>query len=207
MPHEAGLLMAVNGQTPLIKSNDINRGFYTNPTIEHVYYSFLTNGVQSLSIYAEHVNETETWSGTWTNQLLNGGSQNFPATVRESLQLTTIGLETVRTLLSISDFRLGAGVGLGFGLGGADAEVRDTSGSLASYSSATAWDALMVSFLVRLRYSFRVATDREVSVIGQVRYWGFPAIGPIANGGSQYNGPGVRALSEVGYLAGVSLGF
>src|ERR1051325_2498556 len=65
MPHEAGVYVAFNGHKPLVSANEDNRGFYTNPTIEHVYYSFLTNGVQSLSVFAEHVSETRHWSGKW----------------------------------------------------------------------------------------------------------------------------------------------
>src|ERR1035437_592728 len=94
MPHEAGFLFAANGQASLVKANDVNRGFFTNPTIEHFYYSFVTNGVQSLSLFLEHVQETRGWNGMWTDPMLNGGSINFPAHVDEQLQMTTIGLET-----------------------------------------------------------------------------------------------------------------
>src|SRR5438105_15326576 len=107
MPHEAGLLIAVNGQSPLIAASDVNRGFYTNPAIEHAYYSVLTNGIQSLALFGEHVQETRSWHGLWTDLKINGGSQNFLATVQERLQMTTIGLETVRTLVSEYGLRFG----------------------------------------------------------------------------------------------------
>src|SRR5580693_521118 len=65
MPHEIGFWLAVNGQKPLISANETNRGFFTNPTIEHLYYSFASNGVQSVSVFVEHVNETRNWNGMW----------------------------------------------------------------------------------------------------------------------------------------------
>ncbi|GEM_PF-2265668 len=207
MPHEAGFWLAVNGQMPLGSSDNINRGFFTNPTIEHLYYSFESNGVQSLAIFAEHVGETREWSGMWTNQGFNGSSHSFPATVNESLEMTTIGLETVRTLISENGFRLAGGLGLGYGLGDASAEVRDTSGNVSNFSSAAVWDALLISVFIRAKYAIVVTPKYEISLMLEGRYWGFPAIGPVSSGGTAYNGPGLRAVNELGYLAGISIGF
>jgi hypothetical protein len=208
MPHEIGFWFAANGQLPLIKPDDANRGFFTNPAIEHLYYSFATDGVQSVSFFVEHVNETRPWNGTWTNYLYNDRYDTIPkASVGESLQMTTIGIETVRNLISESGLRVGGGIGVGFGLGGASASVRDTNGNQTSYSSATAWDALLVELLVRVRYSLIVTSSYDIGIMLQGRYWSFPAFGPVASGGSSYNGPALRAVSEVGYLAGVSIGF
>ena len=208
MPHEAGFWFATNGQAPLIKSNEANRGFYIDPTIEHAYFSFTTNGIQSLSVFIEHVNETRPWMGTWTNQLFNGGSTNFPASVQENLFMTTIGLETVRSLLSESGFRLGAGLGLGYGLGSANANVRNlSSGQTSNFSSTNAWNGLFLEAFLRARYSLFVTGSYDVGLMAMGRFWGFPAIGPIGSPGGEYNGPQLRALSEFGYLAGVSVGF
>jgi len=207
MPHEAGFSFAVNGHIPLISPDNVNRGFYTNPTIEHIYYSFLTNGLQSLSFFVEHVNETRGWSGVWSNPAFNG-STNFPADVSERLQMTTIGLETVRTLLSESGFRLGAGIGLGFGLGGATASVTNTkTGETETHSSFTTWDALLLTAQIRARYTLFTIGDEEIGIMLIGRYWGFPFIGPSGPSGVDYNGPDLRVLSEFGYLAGVSVGF
>lgn len=206
MPHEAGLYVAFNGHLTLVKTSDVNRGFYTNPTIEHGYYSFATNGIQSLSIFAEHVNETRSWQGPWTDYGLNGHTTNYVAIVDESLQLTTIGLETIRTLISESGFRFGVGLGVGYGLGGATANV-DTSGKISHYSSAATWNALLLEFMLRAKYTIADFKRYEIAIVAEGRYWGFPAMGPIGQAGAAYNGPGLRALSELGYLAGVSVGF
>ncbi len=206
MPREIGFWLAVNGQKPLIAPNDINRGFFTNPTIEHLYYSFASNGVQSASLFVEHLSETRDWSGMWANYGL--GSKPFPASVQESLGMTTIGFETLRNFISEGGFRFGAGLGVGYGLGGANANVRDsTTGAQTNYSSATLWDALLISVFVRARYSVYVTDSYEVAIMLMGRYWSFPAIGPIAPGGEAYNGPGLRAISELGYMAGIAVGF
>jgi hypothetical protein len=208
MPHEAGFWFSTNGQVPLIKPNEVNRGFYIDPTIEHAYYSFTTNGIQSLSVFIEHVDETRPWIGTWTNQLFNGGSSNFPASVQENLFMTTLGLETMRTLLSESGFRLGAGLGLGYGLGGASANVRNIStNQTTNYNSINAWSGLFLEGFLRARYSLFVTSQYDFGIMAMGRFWGFPAMGPIGSPGSQYNGPQLRALSEFGYLAGLSVGF
>src|ERR1035441_7171279 len=88
MPHEIGFWFAENGQLPLIKSDDANRGFFTNPAIEHLYYNFATNGVQSVSVFVEHINETRSWNGAWTNFLTGNRQASFPASVDETLQMT-----------------------------------------------------------------------------------------------------------------------
>jgi hypothetical protein len=208
MPHEIGFWFAENGQLPLIKSDDANRGFFTNPAIEHLYYSFATNGVQSVSIFVEHINETRPWNGTWTNYLYNDRFDTITkASVDETLQMTTLGFETVRNLISESGLRVGAGIGVGFGLGSASATVRDTIGNKTNYTSATDWDALLVELFVRARYSLIVTSNYDIGIMLQGRYWSFPALGPVASGGEAYNGPALRAVSELGYLAGLSIGF
>jgi hypothetical protein len=208
MPHEAGFWFASGGQIPLLTPNNVNRGYYTNPTIEHAYYSFRTNGVQSLSVFIEHVDETRPWNGVWTNLMLGDGSANFPASVQENLHMTTIGLETIRTFISESGFRLGAGLGLGYGLGGASAVVHNIStDQTTTYNSATAWSGLMLEGFLRARYSLIVTGRYDIGIMAMGRFWGFPAIGPLDGSGSDYNGPALRVLSEFGYLAGIAIGF
>ena len=85
MPQEVGLWLAVNGQKPLITTNETNHGFFTNPTIEHLYYSFASNGVQSVSFFVEHVDETRNWNGEWATYSL-GKNPNYPASVQEFLR-------------------------------------------------------------------------------------------------------------------------
>jgi hypothetical protein len=207
MPHEIGFWFAVNGQKPLITPDEINHGFFTNPTIEHLYYSFASNGVQSVSLFVEHVNETRNWNGEWATYAL-GKNPNYPASVEETLDVTSIGFETERNFISEGGFRFGAGLGVGFGLGGTSANVRDSAtGVQSSYSSATAWDALLVDLFIRARYSVYQTNAYEIAIQLMGRYWSFPTIGPIGSGGEAYNGPGLRAISEIGYMAGVAVGF
>ena len=208
MPHEIGLWFAVNGQKPLISENETNRGFFTNPTIEHLYYSFASNGVQSVSVFAEHVNETRNWNGEWANYASYGKNPPFPASVNESLDMTTVGIETMRNFISEGGFRFGAGLGVGFGLGGANANVRDSATKVqTSNPSSTSWDALLLSVCIRARYSIYQNSSYEVAIELMGRYWSFPAIGPIGDGGEAYNGPALRAISEIGYMAGIAVGF
>ncbi len=207
MPHEVGFWFAVNGQLPLIPPNEINHGFFTNPTIEHLYYSFATNGVQSVSVFVEHVSEAENWSGEWATYAL-GKNPNYPAAVAETLGMTSIGIETERNFISEGGFRFGGGLGVGFGLGGTSANVRDSlTGAQTTYSSATSWDALLIDFFLRARYSVYTSDSYEIALQLMGRYWSFPTIGPIGDGGNAYNGPGLRAISELGYMAGIAVGF
>ena len=207
MPHEIGFLLAVNGQKPLISPNETNRGFFTNPTIEHLYYSFATNGVQSVSVFVEHVNETRDWSGLWATYA-SGKNPNYPASVQESLGMTTVGIETLRNFISEGGFRFGAGIGVGFGLGGANANVYDSvTKAQTSNPSSTSWDALLISVFLRARYSLYQSDSYEVAIELMGRYWSFPLIGPIGDGGEAYNGPALRAISEIGYMAGIAVGF
>ncbi len=207
MPHEVGFWFVENGQKPLIAPNETNRGFFTNPTIEHLYYNVATNGVQSLAIFAEHIDETRSWKGVWTNYLFNGRYQNFSASVDESLSMTTLGLETVLNFVSESGFRLGAGLGVGYGLGTAGANVRDSLGTQTHYDAATLWNDLLFTIMIRARYSLIVTSSYDIGIMLQGRYWSFPALGPVSPGGEAYNGPGLRGVSEMGYLLGVSVGF
>ncbi len=207
MPHEIGFWFAENGQKPLISTNDVNRGFFTNPTIEHLYYSFATSGVQSVSVFVEHVNETRNWNGMWATYAI-GKNPNYPASVQESFSMTSVGIETLRNFISEGGFRFGAGLGVGFGLGGTSANVRDTTTDVwTSYSSATTWDALLFSAVVRARYSVYQSDSYEIALELMGRYWSFPLVGPTGEGGNAYNGPGLRAISEIGYMAGVAVGF
>jgi hypothetical protein len=97
---------------------------------------------------------------------------------------------------------------LGLGLGGASANVtNDTTQQTESHNSGTAWLALLVNASLRLRYTVWTGGQYDISLIALGRIWIFPYIGPTGSSGSAYNGPDLRALSEYGYLAGVSVGF
>lgn len=208
MPHEAGFWLAVNGQKPLHAPDESNRGFFTNPTIEHFYYSFASNGIQSVSFFVEHIDETRNWQGSWATYISGKNAGSYPASVQESIGMTMLGFETTRNFITLSDFRFGGGLGLGFGLGGASANVYDSlTKSQNSYSSATLWEAFLVHVFLRVRYSVYSSENYELALQLMGRYWSFPFLGPVANGGDAYNGPSLRAVSELGYMAGISIGF
>jgi hypothetical protein len=208
MPHEAGVFGAFGGQLALSADNETDRGFFQSPTIAHLYYSFVANGVQNLSVFVENVAETRSRTGTWSEIFLGGGEQNFPAHISENIHLTSIGLETMRTLATVSNFRLGGGLGLSYGLGGTRAEVvNDSSGERKIVTSCNAWQGLMFSAMVKIKYSIFINPEQEIALHVEGRYWGFPYIGPIGECADAYNGPELRTLHQLGYLAGISFGF
>ncbi|HEY3875672.1 MAG TPA: hypothetical protein VGM92_09360, partial [Candidatus Kapabacteria bacterium] len=208
MPHEAGLWIAIHGQKPLIAPNATNEGFFTNSTIEHFYYSFASSGVQSISFFVEHIDETRGWQGEWATYTSGKNAASYPASVQESIGMTTLGFETTRNFVTLSDFRFGGGIGVGFGLGGTSANVYDSATHLQnSYSSATLWEAFLVHVFLRARYTVYSAANYEIALQVMGRYWSFPFIGPVSAGGEAYNGPSLRAISELGYMAGVAVGF
>ncbi len=208
MPHEAGMWLAFNGQKPLISSNEMNRGFFINPTIEHFYYSLGSNGLQSVSFFVEHIDETREWQGNWATYMSGKNAASYPASVQESIGLTTLGFETTRNVITLSDFRFGGGIGVGFGLGGTSANVFDSlTKENNSFSSSTLWEAFLVHVYLRARYTVYSTSNYEIALQLMGRYWSFPFLGPIGSGGEAYNGPSLRAVSELGYMAGIAVGF
>lgn len=207
MPHEVGLWGAHYGQLRLEKETASNRGFFQNADVGHLYFSFLTNGVQSLSVYLEHVREARSREGVWTDVFVGHQQVGYPAHIDESVGLTVLGLETTRTLCVLGDLRLGGTLGLGFGFGGTTAEVTRTgSDTTNQFSSAFDWQAFQLSFGLRLRYSVYITGSTDYAVIAGARYWGFPYLGPIAPS-SNYNGPDFRNANNLGYIAGIAIGF
>jgi hypothetical protein len=207
MPHEAGLLGAHYGQMRLEKETSANRGFFQNADIGHVYFSFLSNGVQSLSVFVERVGETRSRDDIWTDVFIGQQHTGYPAHINENIGVTVVGLETTRTLYVLGDLRLGGTLGLGFGLGGTSADVTRTgTDSTMHVTSAFDWQAFQVSFGLRLRYSVYITGSTDYAIIAGARYWGFPYLGPIAPS-ANYNGPDFRNANDLGYIAGIAIGF
>jgi hypothetical protein len=205
-PREAGIWFAVNGQIPFV-NNSQSGGFFTNPTIEHAYYSFISNGVQSLAVFAEHVDETRERKQIWSDFFFPDKQVSYPATVTERLYMTTIGLETFRTLWTESDFRLAGGIGVGYGLGGATTDVHNDSTGVRHTEEVSGAEAgLLIFAALRVRYSVYTTPNYEVALALLGRYWSFPQIAPTSTARDAYNGRDTP-LSEFGYLAGISVGF
>lgn len=207
MPHEIGFWGAHQGQWRLEPESDANRGFFQNPDIAHVYYSFVSSGVQSLAVFIERVAETRSRNADWTYVLFGNHASSYPAHIEEHLALTTLGLETSRTLLRTGDFRVMGTLSLGYGLGGADARVTKLwTDSTDEYSSAFTWQAFELSLAVRARYSILITGKLDLGVIAGIRYWGYPSLGPLGTS-LNYNGPDFRNSNNVGYIAGIAIGF
>ncbi len=202
--HEIGFSFAFAGQSPFITSND-DAGFFRKPLMWNLRYQVATNYLQSIAIVLEHVGEERSRIGLWND--IPNSSPVYNAEISEQLSMTTLGLEGIRTFIRTDEFRLGIGIGLAYGFGGATATVKKiTDGTSSTFESCDTWNGFLVSAFLRGRYSFYISDKLDLGVTGSLRAWGFPTIGPLTNCSDEYNGPAVRSLFEVGYLAGISVG-
>jgi hypothetical protein len=202
-PNDISVSVAFGGQSSLITEPN-NTHFYRDPFIGRIQAQLVSNGVQSLSAFIETATETETRTGIWAWQ----PSPPFDATISENLHMTVLGLETIRTLISESGLRFGVGIGVGYGFGGAWVTTIDNATQTSTHSdSFNSWTGLYVTGLLRLRYSVYTKGSWDIGIILTGRYWGYPTIGPLSSPVDNYNGPDLRSLHELGYLAGVSVGF
>ena len=121
--------------------------------------------------------------------------------------MTTLGLEGIRTLIRTDEFRLGIGISLGYGFGGATATVKKiTDGSQQTFESCDTWNGFLVSTFIRARATVYTSSSLDIGITGSARLWGFPSISPLSECMTMYNGPALRSVFEIGYLAGVSVG-
>lgn len=202
-PHEAEVLVAINGQLPLIKTAEQN-GFFTNPFIGRIQYQAVTNGVQSLSVFLESVSEDRAHDDLYAF----GASQAFDAHIVESVHMTSLGLEMIRTLVVAGDLRIAAGIDIGFGLGRPSITVTGkTNDSTFTVQSLSTWDGLLGAALVRARYTIAHSKDWDIGLILTGRYWTFVTMGPLSDAVDVYNGPAFRSVHDLGYLFGLSVGF
>ena len=201
--HEIAFSFAYAGQSPFITSND-ESGFFRQPVIWNLRYQVVTNYVQSISVVLEHIGETRNRIGFWSFDINYPNGYN--ANINEHFDMTTLGLEGIKTLIRTDEFRLGIGLGLGYGFGGAAAIVKKlTDGSEQTFQSCDTWTGLLVSVFLRGRYMVFENSRVDIGFTGSIRVWGFPVIGPLTEC-SMYNGPLLRSLFEVGYLTGISVG-
>jgi hypothetical protein len=207
MPHEVGFWGAHQGQARLEAASEANRGFFQNVDIGHLYYSFVSNGVQSLAVFVESFGERRDREGVWTDINLGNLPVQYPARMSERIGLTIVGLETSRNVVTLGDLRFGGTLGIGYGFGGTDIDVTKLhTDSTAHYASAFDWQAFLLSFSLRVRYSVYITGSMDIGIVAGARYWGLPYLGPIATS-TNYNGPDLRNSNNVGYIAGIAVGF
>jgi hypothetical protein len=203
-PREIGISFAYAGQSPFISSGNDNPQFFTKPLIWNIRYQVATNYVQSLSVVLEGVSEQRSYQGVW---IFDPVDPKYNAAVAERLTITTLGLEGIKTVIRTDLFRLGIGISLGYGFGGATAIVKKvTTGSRQTFESSDIWNGLLVSAFTRARLSVYTNNVIDIGITGTFRIWGFPTIAPLTESQSSYNGPSLRSVMEIGYLAGVSVG-
>lgn len=204
--HEVAIAFAGAPQFPLASDNTVTHGFYQSPFLARIQYLATTNGVQGLYLFLERAAETRSRTDLWTDELQQPST--FNANLDERLVLTTLGLEVVRTLYSESGFRIAAGLGVGGVLGNADVTVHQLSnGRTFNVESCQLWEGIMASIFARARYTVYQHGTSDIGLFAMLRYWGYPTVGPLGQCGDLYNGPPLRSLQEVGYLAGISFGF
>ena len=122
--------------------------------------------------------------------------------------MTLLGIEAARTLLRFGDFRLELTLGAGYGLGSASADVRKiTTGERKSFESCDIWHGVYLAGSLRGSYIIYQQEKYDIGLTASFRTWGFPTIGSFGDCKTSYNGPNFTALYEIGYLAGVSVGF
>jgi hypothetical protein len=205
--HEIGFSFAYAGQAPFISSNNDQSGFFRQPLIWNIRYQVATNYVQSLAIVLERVSELRNRTGLWPNDFANSSVGAYNANIAERLYMTTFGLEGTRTFIRSDIFRLGIGISLGYGFGGASANVKNNAdGSQKIFDSSDLWSGFLVSTFLRGRFTIYTTNALDIGFTGSIRLWGFPSIGPLTLSETMYDGPILRSIFEIGYIAGVSIG-
>jgi hypothetical protein len=199
--NEIVVQFAKSGQVSLA-----SQGFYTSPTIWKLQYGLSTTGVQSFSIFAEHQTEARTHEQIFTPST---GEQAFNASITDDLSMTVIGFSTARTFYSASGFRLGGGLGLGYGFGVVNSSLvsRQTGERMEDIGCDDSWAGFFGELFLRVRYTLFVTGGVDVGLVATGRLWGYPWIGTLGTCADAYAGPDLHTLPEVGYLAGISVGF
>lgn len=205
---EVALSFAAAGQFPIGTTGDERSGFWREPLILNLRFQVATNYITSASLFLERIGETRTRTDIWSDAPNASLPPPYNASITEQLTMTLFGLEGARTLVRSGDFRLAVAVAAGYGLGSAKADVeRLTTGEKKSFESCDIWHGVYLGLSLRGRYTIYQEDDYDIGLTASVRTWGFPTIGPFGDCISSYNGPDFRALYEIGYLAGISIGF
>lgn len=204
---EIGFSFAYAGQVPFASSGNGDAKFFSQPLIFNLRYQVATNFVQSLAVVLERVSEERSRTGLW-NDFPDMSTGVYNADIAEHLTITTLGIEGIRTLIRTDEFRLGIGVSLGYGFGGATATVKNlTTNTEKTFESCDTWNGFLISTFVRGRFTLLTTNSMDIGLTASARIWGFPSISPLTDCRSSYNGPSLRSVFEIGYLAGISVGF
>jgi hypothetical protein len=203
---EFGASFAYGGQYPFIA--DGNANFFALPTIWNLRAQLGTNFVQSYSVIFERIGQSSIRQGLWSPRgSVVDPTSAYNANIDEHLAMYAIYFETNRTVIRTDNFRLGVGLALGYALGSADASVENiVDNSTRTYDGDAPWSSFYLSIFTRGRLTLYETEQIDVGLTGTIRYWGLPTLGPVAVSMSNYNGPNIRTLHELGYLAGVSVG-
>lgn len=203
-PREIAVTFAKHGQGKVERASNENRGFFQNATIWNLRVQALTNNIQSLSVYAERVTEERRYVAPGEGEAVREGAVSNV----EYFPLTTIGVETHRTVITWSGLRVALGVGLGLSLGEPELVSTTLIGNRRyEQESASIWFGLQMTGSTRLRYTVYRNDQIDIGLVAIGRYWGFPFLGPTEHTPNDYSGPQARTYHQVGYLAGVSVGF
>ena len=197
---------AYGGQYPFITSGTVK--FYTTPFIWNIRCQLGTTYVQSISVVLEHVAETRSRKGIWyPNGYLAPVNTAYDANISESLRMTSLYFEMARTIVRTDIFRIALGADLGYGLGSTSTDVERLSDHSTSHVDGNAvWTSFFLGAFIRARLTIVDNEQVDVGLTLTGRYWGLPTLGPLSTSTDVYDGPDVRSLHEVGYLAGISVG-
>jgi len=205
---EFAVSFATGGQSPIAVTGDDRSGFWRKPFIFNLRFQVATDYVTSASLFFEHIGETRIRTDLWSDAPNTTSPPPYNADISERLSMTLFGVEAARTLLRFEDFRIAFTIGAGYGLGSASADVRRiTTGETKSFESCDIWHGVYLAGSLRGRYTVYQGAQYDIGLTASFRTWGFPTIGPFGDCRTSYNGPDFRALYEIGYLAGVSVGF
>jgi hypothetical protein len=205
---EFAVSFAAAGQHPIAITGDDRSGFWRKPIILNLRYQVATDYVTSASLFLEYIGETRTRRDLWSDSPNALDPPPYNADITESLSMTVLGLQGARTLLRFGDFRLAFTLGAGYGLGSASADVRKiATGQTKSFESCDIWHGVYLAGSLRTSYTVYQAEKYDIGLTASLRTWGFTTIGSFGDCLTSYNGPNFTALYEIGYLAGVSIGF
>lgn len=205
-PSEFGASFAYGGQYPFIA--DGNANFFTTASLWNIRAQLATNYIQSYSAVLERIGQTSTRQGLWSpgSGFVNSITA-YNADISEHLALYALYVETNRTIVRTDKFRVGLGLCFGYALGSADASVKSiTEKTTKTYDGDAPWTSFYFSIFSRARLTVYETRKLDIALTGTLRYWGLPTLGPLAVSANNYNGPNIRALHELGYLGGISVG-
>lgn len=204
--YEFGASFAAGGQYAFISDGD--GVFFGTPFIWNLRAQLGTNYIQSISAVLERVSQTSSRQGLWSpSGSLVDVTDPYNANITEHLAMYALYVETIRTIARSDLFRLGIGLAFGYALGSADATAeRLTDHSTRSYDGSSPWTSFYLGAFTRARITVIDNETMDIGLTATARYWAMPTLGPVAVSVNSYNGPNVRAVHEVGYLAGVSVG-